>query len=87
MFPLERLWHDSNRNTVLTISGSIILVVAVIDWLTRPYVSLGFLYLFPIMLAAVFLPRWPVMLLGFACAGLAVLLAGRTDFNCESNGC
>jgi hypothetical protein len=32
--------------------------------------SLGLLYLFPIMLAAGFLPRWAIMLL---CAGCAVL--------------
>jgi PAS domain S-box-containing protein len=55
----------------LAISGAIILIVAVVDWWTKPYVSLGFLYLFPIMLAAGFLPRWLVALLGFACAGLA----------------
>jgi PAS domain S-box-containing protein len=71
MFHLERLWHDRNRNTVLTISGSIIIVVAVIDWWTKPYVSLGFLYLFPIMFAAAFLPRWLVALVGVACAVLA----------------
>ncbi|HUE05313.1 MAG TPA: helix-turn-helix transcriptional regulator [Bryobacteraceae bacterium] len=55
----------------MAISGAIILIVAVVDWWTKPYVSLGFLYLFPIMLAAGFLPRWLVALLGFACAGLA----------------
>jgi len=68
---LELLWHDRNRTPVLTISGTIILVIAVVDWWTKPYVSLGFLYLFPIMLAAAFLPRWLVALLGFCCAGLA----------------
>lgn len=36
-----------------------------------PYVSLGFLYLFPIMLAAGFLPRWAVASLGVVCAILA----------------
>jgi len=71
MLPLERLWEERNRITVLSISGAIILIVAAVDWWTKPYVSLGFLYLFPIMLAAAFLPRWLVALLGFACAGLA----------------
>jgi len=32
---------------------------------------LGFLYLFPIMLAAGFLPRWAIVLLGVACAFLS----------------
>ena len=71
MVPLERLWEERNRTPVLAISGAIILIVAVVDWWTKPYVSLGFLYLFPIMLAAAFLPRWLVALLGFACACLA----------------
>ena len=36
-----------------------------------PYVSLGFLYLFPIMLVAGFLPRWLVAVSGVICAMLA----------------
>jgi len=71
MPPLEQLWEESNRTRVLAISSAIIFVVAVVDWRTKPYVSLGFLYLFPIMLAAAFVPRWLVAMLGFACAGLA----------------
>ena len=71
MLALERLWHDQNRTPVLAISGIIILVVAVVDWWTKPYVSLGFLYLFPIMFAAAFLPRWFVAVLGVVCAVLA----------------
>jgi PAS domain S-box-containing protein len=71
MVPLERLWEYRNRTLVLAISGTVILIVATLDWWTKPYLSLGFLYLFPIMLAAAFLPRWLVALLGFVCAGLA----------------
>ncbi len=71
MLPLERLWSERNRNPVLAISGIIILVVALIDWWTKPFVSLGFLYLFPIMFAAAFLPRWLVAVLGIGCAVLA----------------
>jgi len=68
---LDRLWEEQNRTRVLLLSGAIVLVVAVVDWLTKPYVSLGFLYLFPIMLAAAFLPRWLIALLGIVCAVLA----------------
>jgi PAS domain S-box-containing protein len=71
MAPLERLWEERNRTAVLAMSGAIILIIAAVDWWTKPYVSLGFLYLFPIMLAAAFLPRWLVALLGFVCACLA----------------
>ncbi len=75
MLPLERLWDQRSRTPVLIVSGAIILFVAAVDWWTKPYVSLGFLYLFPIMLAAAFLPRWLVALLGFVCAGLAEIFS------------
>jgi PAS domain S-box-containing protein len=51
------------------------LAVAVVDWWTMPYVSLGFLYLFPIMLAAGLLPRWMIVALGVSCAVLAELFS------------
>lgn len=51
------------------------LLIAVVDWWTMPYVSLGFLYLFPIMLVAGFLPRWAVALLAVFCAVLAELFS------------
>jgi len=71
MLSLERLWQESNRIPVLAVSGFLVLVIAVIDWWTKAYAALGFLYLFPIMLASSFLPRWLVAVLGFCCAGLA----------------
>jgi len=71
MWPLEKLWEERNRSAVLLASLAIILIVAVADWLTRPFVAFGVLYLFPIMLAAGFLPRWAIALLGVACAVLS----------------
>jgi two-component system, LuxR family, sensor kinase FixL len=75
MLALERLWREQSRIPVLTTSGVIILIIAGIDWWTKPYVSLGFLYLFPIMFAAAFLPRWLIGLLGVGCAVLAELFS------------
>jgi PAS domain S-box-containing protein len=75
MLRLERVWEEQNRTPVLLTSVAIMLAVAVVDWWTKPYVSLGFIYLFPIMLAAGFLPRWAVVLLGFACAILAEIFS------------
>jgi two-component system sensor kinase FixL len=71
MLRLEAMWDKRNRTSVLLISCAIILAVAAVDWWTRPYVSLGFLYLFPVMLVAGFLPRWSVALLGLTCAVLS----------------
>jgi hypothetical protein len=64
MLHLERVWEERNRSPVLLVSGAIILIVAVADWWTKPFVAFGVLYLFPIMFAAAFLPRWVIVLLG-----------------------
>ena len=72
---LEWMWEERNRAAALLISAAVILTIALVDWWTKPYVSLGFLYLFPIMLAAGFLPRWGVALLGLACAVLSALFS------------
>ena len=71
LWRLERVWDERNRMPVLLVSGAIVLAIALVDWWTKPYVSLGFLYLFPIMLAAGFLPLWVVAVLGLACAVLS----------------
>ncbi len=71
MLNLEWIWDPRNRMVVLLTSAGIVLVIAVVDWWTKPYVSLGFLYLFPIMLAAGFLPGWAIVFMGIACALLS----------------
>ncbi len=57
------------------ISAAAVLAIALVDWWTEPYISLGFLYLFPIMLSAAFLPRWAVVLMGVGCAVLSDLFS------------
>jgi DNA-binding CsgD family transcriptional regulator/PAS domain-containing protein len=59
----------------LLASGAIILAIAVADWWTKPFVAFGVLYLFPIMLAAGFLPRPVIALLGIVCAVLSELFS------------
>src|SRR6204780_3550482 len=71
MLNVEWIWEPRNRTAVLITSAAIVLAIALVDWWTKPYVSLGFLYLFPIMLAAGFLPRWAITFLGIACALLS----------------
>jgi PAS domain S-box-containing protein len=71
MIRLERIWERRNRRRALLASAAAILVIASVDWWTAPYVSLGLLYLFPIILAAGFLPRWTIILLCLGCALLA----------------
>jgi len=71
MWRIEDIWEARNRAPVLAISSLLVALIAFVDWLTKPYWSLGFLYLFPIMLAAGFLPRAVLVLLGLVCAGLS----------------
>jgi PAS domain S-box-containing protein len=71
MWRLERVWEERNRTPVLLASAAIILIIALADWWTKPFVAFGILYLFPIMLAAGFLPRWVIALLGAVCAVLS----------------
>jgi two-component system, LuxR family, sensor kinase FixL len=73
---LDRLWENNNRTRVLLVTSAILLSIALLDWWTKPFISLGFLYLFPVMLAAGFLPRWIVILLAVACAVLAEFFGG-----------
>jgi len=68
---LEIIWDRRNRIAILLASAVLVVAIATVDWWTKPYFSLGFLYLFPIMLAAGFLPRWAIVLLGIACALLS----------------
>jgi len=75
MWRLERVWESGNRTPVLLASGAVILIIALADWWTKPFVAFGFLYLFPIMLAAGFLPRWAVCALGAGCAVLAEMFS------------
>jgi two-component system, LuxR family, sensor kinase FixL len=71
MLKMEWIWETENRAVILLASIGVVLAIAVVDWWTKPYVSLGFLYLFPIMLAAGFLPRWGIVLMGIACSLLS----------------
>jgi two-component system, LuxR family, sensor kinase FixL len=68
---LAWIWERQNRLPVLITSGVMVAVIAAVDWATKHYFSLGFLYLFPIMLAAGFLSRWTIVGLGIACALLS----------------
>jgi two-component system sensor kinase FixL len=71
MYMLERIWEERSRTAVLTVAAVGVLAIAFLDWRTKPYFSMGFLYLFPIMLAAGFLPRWAIVILGIGCALLS----------------
>src|SRR5208282_823868 len=72
---LSSIYSRNNRTPFLIAAALLIAVIAIIDWLTKPYISIGFLYLFPILLIAGFLPRWQIVLVALVCAVLQELFS------------
>ena len=72
---LSSIYTRKNRTLFLIAAALMIALIATIDWLTKPYISIGFLYLFPIMLIAGFLPRWQIVLVAVFCAVLQELFS------------
>lgn len=69
------LYSEQNRKRFLIAAAALILVIAVVDWQTKPFISIGFLYLFPILLVAGFLPRWQIIFVALVCAVLQELFS------------
>jgi signal transduction histidine kinase len=62
------IYAPENRRRLLALAAVVVALVAVIDWCTKPYISLGFLYLFPIMIAGGFLTRPQIVSFAVLCA-------------------
>src|SRR6185312_14663927 len=60
----------AGRRTCLALAAVLVIAIAVTDWLTEPYISIGFLYLFPIMIAGGLLSRVQTVTVALACAVL-----------------
>ncbi len=70
MLDIFIIYSEANRRKNLLLAALLIVVIAIIDWRTKPFLSLGFLYLFPIMLVAGFLTRWQIGALSVLCSAL-----------------
>ncbi|MGA3210024.1 MAG: ATP-binding protein [Terriglobales bacterium] len=70
MKDLLSIYAPANRNRLILVAGFLIAAIAVVDWATKPYFSLGFLYLFPIMMVGGFLSRTQIVGVALACAVL-----------------
>jgi two-component system sensor kinase FixL len=69
------IYSEGNRRRFLGAAAILIVSIAVVDWQTKPFISIGFLYLFPILLVAGFLPRWQMTLVALVCAVLQELFS------------
>jgi two-component system sensor kinase FixL len=68
MWDLPSIYRAANRTKLLVIAGLLVTAIAVADWLTEPYISLGFLYLFPIMIVGGYLSRKRIIGVALVCA-------------------
>src|ERR1700678_1996982 len=64
------IYAPENRTSLLSLAGVLVVLIALVDWWTAPYISLGFLYLFPIMIAGGFLSRPQIVGVAVLCAFL-----------------
>ncbi|MGA8436728.1 MAG: PAS domain-containing sensor histidine kinase [Candidatus Sulfotelmatobacter sp.] len=64
------IYTPANRARLIVVAGLLIAGTAAIDWATKPYISLGFLYLFPIMILGGFLSRIQILGVALVCAVL-----------------
>jgi len=69
------IYSEGNRKRFLLAGAILIVAIAVVDWRTKPFISIGFLYLFPILLVAGFLPRWQITIVALVCAVLQELFS------------
>jgi PAS domain S-box-containing protein len=60
----------ASRVQLALVSGAAITVIALIDWQLEPNLSLGFLYLFPILISALFVSRWQLLAVAAVCTSL-----------------
>jgi two-component system sensor kinase FixL len=72
---LAAVYSERMRAAFLGTAAVLTIAIALIDWSTKPFVSIGFLYLFPIMLAAGYLRRWQITALALVCAVLQELFS------------
>ncbi len=67
---LLSVFVPANRWRLLSLAALATAAIALTDWLTKPYISLGFLYLFPIIIVGGFLSRIQIVGAALVCAVL-----------------
>jgi len=70
MKDLLSVYAPANRTRMLVVASFLTAAIAVVDWWATHYISLGFLYLFPIIIVGGFLSRPQIVGVALVCAGL-----------------
>jgi two-component system, LuxR family, sensor kinase FixL len=68
MKDLLSIYAPANRPRMLVIAYVLIAAIAAVDWWATHYISLGFLYLFPILIVGGFLSRTSIIGVALLCA-------------------
>ena len=68
MKDLLSIYAPANRTRMLVIAYVLIAAIAAVDWWATHYISLGFLYLFPIIIVGGFLSRTSIVGVALLCA-------------------
>jgi PAS domain S-box-containing protein len=68
MADLLAVYSPRHRARLLIVAFAGIIAVAALDFFTKPFISLGFLYLFPMMIVGGFLSRGQTTLVAVVCA-------------------
>jgi two-component system, LuxR family, sensor kinase FixL len=71
MWDLPSIYALANRAKLLVIAGLSIAAIAIVDWLTKPYISIGFLYLFPVMIVGEYSSHKQIIGVAVLCAFLS----------------
>src|SRR5271165_763335 len=69
------IYAPANRQRFLAFAALMIIAIAIIDWRVPSYISLGFLYLFPIMLVSGYLTKTQIAVVALACTALQELFS------------
>lgn len=67
------IYSHTDRKILLFTAVALTCAIALVDWYTRPFISIGFLYLFPIMLISGIFRRWQIVAASVVCAVLQEL--------------
>jgi len=70
---LLTIYSRTNRSMVFAAAVVLTCAIAAVDWYTRPFISIGFLYLFPMMLVSGIFRRWQIFVAAVVCAILQEL--------------
>ncbi len=64
------VYSRANPKVLLIMAVVLTCMIAAVDWYTRPFISIGFLYLFPMMLISGIFKRWQIVAASIVCTFL-----------------